>query len=113
MLAAPARVLLIAGYYFPETVGSGIWIRQLALDLKALGYSVTVLTTFPSYPEGRVFPGYRNRLFQREHLDGIEVIRTFTYATPSKSFWPRLLNFGSFCLSSLIGGLIFRPKTDV
>src|ERR1051326_7712084 len=77
------RILVLAGYYFPEQVGSGVWVHQLALDLKAKGHDVSVLTSFPSYPEGRVFPAYRGRWFQKESIDGITVMRTFTFATPS------------------------------
>jgi len=106
-------ILLIASYYYPETIGSGVWIRQLALDLKALGHHVTVLTTFPSYPHGRIFPDYRNRIYQRENIDGMDVLRAFTYATPSKRFWPRIFSFGSFCVSSILVGLFAAPRTDV
>jgi colanic acid biosynthesis glycosyl transferase WcaI len=107
------QILLIAGYYYPEQVGAGIWVRQLALDLKAMGHEVSVLTAFPSYPQGRIFDEYRGRWFQTERIDGIEVTRTFTFATSSKSFWPRIASFASFCVSSLLGGLWRRKRFDV
>ncbi len=107
------KVLLISNYYYPETVGAGIWVRQLALDLAERGHRVTVLTSFPSYPEGRIFPAYRGRRHLRETIEGIDVIRTFTLATPSKRFWPRAAAFGAFCLSALLGGLAERVRADV
>ncbi len=106
-------ILLIAGYYYPETIGAGIWIRQLAIDLKAQGHEVSVLTSFPNYPHGSIFSGYRNRLVHRETIDGISVIRTWTYATPSKAFWARVAAFGSFCASAAFGGLLARTRADV
>ena len=107
------RILLVSAYYYPEQIGAGVWVRQLASDLKTLGHDVSVLTSFPSYPHGRIFEGYRSRFFQRETVDGIRVIRTWTYATPSKQFWARVAAFGSFCVSALIGGLAARTRTDV
>src|SRR5262245_38355921 len=102
------RILLLSNYYYPEEVGAGIWVSQLACDLKAMGHQVSVLTSFPSYPHGRIFPKYRGRWFQRETVEGIPVFRTFTYATPSKRLWRRVASFGSFCISSLAGALFLR-----
>lgn len=113
MASSVMKILLIANYYYPETVGAGLWVRQLAMDLKTLGHEVSVLTSFPNYPHGRIFPGYRNRLFHRESIDGISVIRTWTYATPSKAFWARVAAFGSFCASALVGGFAARIRADV
>ncbi len=107
------KVLLLSNYYYPETVGAGIWVTQLAQDLKARGHEVTVVTSFPSYPQGKLFDGYRNRFAGRETVDGIDVIRTYTYATPSKSFWPRFAAFGAFCLSAVPGYLRWRRPFDV
>ncbi len=107
------RILLIAQYYAPEDVAAAVWIPQLAEDLSAKGNHVTVLTAFPNYPRRVVFEGYRRKIYQREKIDNVEVIRTWIYANPSNAHWSRLLNWGSFCVSALIGGLISRVKADV
>jgi colanic acid biosynthesis glycosyl transferase WcaI len=107
------RVLILAQNFPPEGVGPGINYHQLGTDLIAKGHQVTMLTAFPHYPDGFIFDGYQGRAFQREVVDGIEVIRTWIYATPSKNFWPRALNFGSFSASSLLGGLIATRKFDI
>jgi len=107
------KILLVSGYYHPETVGSGIWVRQLALDLKAMNHDVSVLTAFPSYPHGRIFPEYRGRWFLKETMDGIPVTRTFTYATTSRKFWPRVASFGSLCVSTMLWGWLARRRADI
>jgi colanic acid biosynthesis glycosyl transferase WcaI len=107
------RVLLLTNYYYPETVGAGIWITQLAQGLKDRGHEMCVVTSFPSYPRGKLFDGYRNRLAHRETVDGVEVIRTFTYATPRRSFWARFAGFGAFCLSAAPGYVPWRRRADV
>jgi colanic acid biosynthesis glycosyl transferase WcaI len=111
------RIVIVANYYYPEEVGAGIWIRQLAVDLKQSGHEVLVLTSFPSYPAGVIFPSYRHRIFAREQIDGITVLRTYTFGTTSKSFWPRVLSFGAFCVSSALQGswltMTGKLKADV
>jgi glycosyltransferase involved in cell wall biosynthesis len=44
-------------------------------------------------------------------MDGIRVIRTSIYATKSKSFWKRILNYSSFTLSSVAQGKKFLNKS--
>ena len=107
------RVLIVSNYYYPESVGAGIWVRELAAGLRDRGHAVAVLTSFPSYPGGEIFPEYRGRRQMRETIDGIEVVRTYTYATPSKSFWPRIVSFGAFCLSAAPGYWRWRRPVDV
>jgi colanic acid biosynthesis glycosyl transferase WcaI len=107
------KILVLSGYYFPETAGAALWVRQLAEDLVTMGHEVTVLTGFPNYPGGRVFDGYRRKIFQREMVGGVRVVRTWAFATPSKAFWPRVAAFGSFCVSSLIGGVLARLRAEV
>jgi colanic acid biosynthesis glycosyl transferase WcaI len=106
------RILLITQYFKPESIGSPIWIHQLAVDMVNMGHHVTVLTGFPNYPDRIIFEGYRGKVFQREQLDGVEVIRTYIDASPNEAFWSRALNFGSFCASSGLGGLV-ASKPDV
>jgi colanic acid biosynthesis glycosyl transferase WcaI len=107
------KALIISGYYYPETVGAGVWVRQLATGLAHAGHTVTLLTSFPSYPAGVVFPKYRGKLYRREIIDGLAVVRTATYATPSKAFWPRIAAFGSFCASAILGAACARLRADV
>src|SRR5215471_4150581 len=107
------HVLLLTQYFAPETVGAGIWIHELAQDLRALGNEVTVLTAFPNYPSGKVFDEYKGRIYSHETLDGIVVVRSWIYSLPNKKFIHRLLQFSSFCLSALVAGLLMKERPDV
>jgi colanic acid biosynthesis glycosyl transferase WcaI len=51
-------------------------------------------------------------MFMRERMDGVDIVRTYIYASPDEGMLSRTLNFGSFCASAAIGGL-FAPKPDV
>jgi len=70
-----AHILFISPYYPPENGAAPVCVGETTIRLVKLGHQVTVLTTFPNYPSGIVLPEYRGRLFQKEVLDGVQVIR--------------------------------------
>ena len=76
------------------------------------GHRVTVMTGAPNFPQGKVFAGYRNRLWQRETMDGIEVVRVWTYITANAGFAKRTLDYLSFMVTSFLAGLVQR-RPDV
>jgi len=94
----------MAQCYAPEDVSAAVLITELATDLARRGHQVVFVTCAPSHPHGRVFPGYRNRLYQTEWLAGVRVVRTWSYISPHKTFWRRILNYGSFSATALYGG---------
>ena len=94
--------LIVLTHYFPPEVGAPqARLFELARRLVAGGVRVTVVTGFPNYPTGVVAKGYRGRFAMREQMDGVNVLRTWVFATPNKGFAKRLLNHVSFALSSL------------
>ena len=106
------HVLLMAQHYAPEEVSGAVLATELAEDLVGLGHEVTFVTCAPNYPEGRVFSGYKNRLLGVEMLREVRVVRTWSYISPSKSIWRRMLNFGTFSASAFYGGLL-AGRADV
>ena len=75
-------------------------------------HEVTVITCAPNVAGGVVYPGYRNRLVQREVIDGITVIRMWTLLAANRGTMKRVLNFFSFMVSATCNGL-FRRCPDV
>jgi glycosyltransferase involved in cell wall biosynthesis len=69
------------------------------------GHEVTVVTGVPNHPTGSLFPGYRNRWFQEENVDGIRVLRTWMYLTPNKGFARRIANYVLFMLTAILASL--------
>jgi len=99
------RILFITPYYPPEKGAAAVRISETATRLVRRGYQVTVLTTVPNYPTGIVPTEYRGRLLQEENLDGVRVIRVWSYVSPNKGFLRRILAQFSFgCLAPLLGG---------
>ena len=106
------RILFMAQCYAPENVSAAVLITQLAADLAGRGHQVTIVTGAPNYPQGRVFKGYRNLPYSVEMLDGVRVIRTWSYISPSRKILPRLFHYGSYSVTAFYGGL-FARRPDV
>lgn len=73
---------------------------------------MTVVTCAPNHPQGRVYEGYRNRFYQRETIDGINVVRVWTFVTANEGFFKRTLNYISYMCSAVVLSLLL-PKADV
>ena len=106
------HIMFLAQCYAPEDVSAAVLITELATDLAKWGHRVTMVTGAPNYPQGRVFEGYRNRLYSAEMLDGVRVIRTWSYISPAKKTLPRLLHYGTYSATAFYGGLL-SGKPDV
>jgi glycosyltransferase involved in cell wall biosynthesis len=74
---------------------------------------VQVLTGFPNYPTGKVYPPYRIKLVQREDMDGIEVIRVPLYPSHDRSAFRRILNYSSYAVSAASIGAALVQRADV
>jgi glycosyltransferase involved in cell wall biosynthesis len=72
------------------------------------GDQVTVITCAPNFPKGRVFEGYRNRLWQQETVDGIRVIRVWSYVTANDGFVRRVLDYTSYMFAAFIASWFVR-----
>lgn len=72
-----------------------------------------VVTGFPNYPSGILYPGYRLKIIQREQLDGVRVTRLPLYPSHDLSAIRRVANYSSFAVSALIYSVFFARKPDV
>ncbi|QRF59012.1 glycosyltransferase family 4 protein [Variovorax paradoxus] len=104
------RVLLLTQWFDPEPTFKGI---VFARELVRQGFEVEVLTGFPNYPGGKVYPGYRINLLQREVIDGVQVTRVPLYPNHNQSAIKRVLNYASFAASSFVYGLFMARRPDV
>lgn len=106
-----AHILFISPYYPPEKAAAAVCVSENTKRLVKLGHQVTVLTTVPNYPTGIVPPEYRGRLIQREVLEGVQVVRVWSYTSANKGFLRRILAHLSFgCLVPFLGAkAISRP----
>jgi colanic acid biosynthesis glycosyl transferase WcaI len=96
------RILFVSHYFPPEVNAPANRTHEHARRWVADGHEVTVLTGVPNHPRGRVFEGYENRLVQEERIDGIRVIRVWTYVTANEGFVKRTANYVLFALAAIL-----------
>lgn len=110
ILPKPTRVLLLTQWFDPEPTFKGL---VFARELVCQGFDVEVVTGFPNYPGGKVYPGYRVKLLQREIIDGVHITRVPLYPNHDQSALKRVLNYASFAASALFYGLFIAKRPDV
>ncbi|MDM7889934.1 glycosyltransferase family 4 protein [Curtobacterium sp. RHCJP20] len=97
--ATPIRVTVVTQYYPPEMQG---WIpASVARGLAERGHDVTVVTAFPNYPFGKVFPGWKQRLGHVEQDGDVTVHRVPIVPDHSDRAVRRIVNCLSFAASSI------------
>jgi len=104
------RVLLLTQWFDPEPTFKGL---VFARKLVEQGFDVEVVTGFPNYPGGQLYPGYKIKLLQREVIDGVRVVRVPLYPSHGQSGVGRVLNYVSFAACSLLYGLFGAKRPDV
>ncbi len=107
------KLLILTQYFPPEMGAPQARLFELATRLRDRGHTITVLTAMPNYPTGRVFDGYRRRLYMDRVVDGTRVIRTWIYPSKSSRALPRLLSYLSFAKSSVALGTWSVGSQDV
>ena len=67
---------------------------------------MTVVTCAPNHPNGKIYPGFRNSLWQSETRDGVKVVRLWTWLAANEGFWPRILNYVSYMIDGDPGAAV-------
>lgn len=96
------RILIYSYNYCPEPIGIAPLMTELAEGLVKNGHEVRVVTAMPNYPERRIYPAYRGKLYTTEERNGVSVQRCYVWIRPKPGLITRLMLEGSFvCLSFL------------
>lgn len=88
-------------------------LHGLARWLVTFGHQVTVITGMPNYPTGVLLDGYQGKFWMREEMDGVDVLRTWVYASPQRALVHRFANDLSFLVSSIGRGVFSGRRFDV
>lgn len=96
------KILFFSDHFYPEPSAPAAHVYERAAIWVREGHSVTVVTSAPNFPEGRVFPGYRNAWRVRETLQGIRVVRVKTYMARNEGSFRRTLDYVSYMMSSFL-----------
>ena len=108
------HVLYLSHYFSPENNAPAARVHAMGREWVRAGHQVTVLTCAPNHPLGELYPGYRNRPWQEEWIDGIRTIRVWTYLAANRGTVRRSLNFLSYLASaSLAAPFVHRPDVVI
>lgn len=106
------HILFLTDNFPPEVNAPASRTFEHCREWVAAGHQVTVVTCAPNFPKGAVFDGYKNRLWQSEMVDGVRVIRVWSYIARNEGFARRILDYVSYMAAGTIAGLCVR-KVDV
>ncbi|MDI9319763.1 MAG: glycosyltransferase family 4 protein [Phycisphaerales bacterium] len=109
------RITIICSSYPPETGAAPTRIFHLANMLRNKGNEVTVITSMPNYPTGKIFTDYRKKIISQEQLNGIRVFRTTLIPTNSSNKIKRIISGLSYASSFVCLALpkIIRSKPQL
>lgn len=105
------RILFLTDNFPPEVNAPATRTFEHCTEWVKLGHEVTIITCVPNFPKGVVFKGYKNKWKQEETIEGIRVIRVWSFIAANKGFFKRIVDFISFAVTAFIAGL--SVKTDV
>lgn len=105
------KILLLNQLFYPEP--NHLKGLTFARGLQERGHQVEVLTCFPNYPGGKIYEGYRQRLFQREIVEGIPVLRLPLFPSHDDSGMRRIACYTSFALAAATVGTAMVKRADV
>jgi len=106
------KILFLTDNFPPEVNAPATRTYEHCIEwIKDKDVEVTVITCTPNFPHGKVYDGYKNKFFQKENIDGIEVIRVWSYITSNSGFIKRVLDYVSYAFMAFWVGLF--QKHDV
>lgn len=102
------RILFLTDNFPPESNAPATRTYEHCKVWVSMGYEVTIITCNPNFPTGKIYKEYSNKIYKKENIDGINVIRVWSYITANKGFIKRTLDYMSFAFTSFFFGLFVK-----
>lgn len=108
------HILFLTDNFPPEVNAPASRTFEHCREWVNAGHRVTVITGAPNFPQGKVYTGYSNRICQRERMEGIEVLRVWTYITANEGFLRRILDYTSYMIAAIFAApFVGKPNIVV
>lgn len=102
------NILVVTQFYYPEPFR----VHEICEELARRGNKITVLTEFPNYPEGEIYPEYKDLSKKIEIINNVKVIRC--KAKPRKKGTVNLaISYISYALRASLIARKFHEKFDI
>jgi len=105
------KILFLTDNFPPEVNAPATRTYEHCQEWIKNGAEVTVITCVPNFPHGKLYKGYKNKLYQKDNIEGIEVIRVWSYMSSNSGLSKRILDYLSFSFMSFWIGLF--QKFDI
>ena len=102
------KILIVTECFYPEEFK----INDVALSWKDKGHDVDVLTLAPTYPLGKVFPGYKNGFFRKDEYQGINILRLHAVTGYRDSAVKKILKYINFMIFGSITAIFIGRRYD-
>lgn len=102
------KALVIGEAFYPED----FIINDLSQEWEKEGYDFEVLTRAPSYPFGKVYQGYKNKIYQTTYFNTIKIHRFPVWQGYERSVLIKILNYFSFVFWSFLVILFIGWRFD-
>lgn len=102
------HILFLTDNFPPEMNAPASRTFEHCREWVTAGHKVTVITCAPNFPKGKLFSGYRNRIWQSEEIAGIHTIRVWSFISANEGFALRIADYLSFMVSAIIAAFFVR-----
>ncbi len=102
------HILFLTDNFPPEVNAPASRTFEHCREWARAGHQITVITCVPNFPKGEIYPGYQNRIFQTERMEGIRVIRVWSYITANEGFIKRILDYSSFMAAAVLASAFVK-----
>lgn len=107
------NILFFSHCFPPEVNAPAVRTYEHCVRWVRSGHEVTVVTCAPNWPTGMLYDGYHNPYRpQAESVDGIRVVRVWTYLAANRGTWRRLASFLTYAHSAVRAAKRL-PRPDV
>jgi len=105
------RILFLTDNFPPEVNAPATRTFEHCQEWTKKGHQITVITCAPNFPHGKLYNGYKNKLYQCELISEIKVIRVWSYISSNSGFIKRVIDYLSFAFMSFFIGIF--QKHDI
>lgn len=99
------NILFLSDNFPPEVNAPASRTHEHCRLWAQAGHNVTVITCAPNFPKGELFPGYKNALWQTEVMDGVRVVRVWSYITTKTGMGARFADYVSYVFMAGVASL--------
>ena len=102
------KILIVTECFYPEEFK----INAIAISWIEKGFDIDVITLTPTYPLGKVFEGYKNKLFYKGYYQGISIYRVFAVTGYQNNAFNKFLKYFNFMILGSIVAIFLGRKYD-